>query len=223
MRTEEGGRDRVLREARALFLERGYADVSMQQIADAAGLRKASIYHQFRDKQDLFAQVILLEMRRFRQVMERHAAGGFAAQCEALAFAQFEQVQSDVVGLIRDFRLHVPEDRHDEVHRELERLLAVYTGVFEQAAARGELCGVAPRVASLFFFHMVMAWSMHALDDPSLLPPDPRAAARTVTSVLLHGVAAPPPGALTKPGTVATMGRESPDEPPSPSAPARTE
>ena len=57
-------RQRIVATARALFVERGYASVSMQQIADATGLRKASLYHHFKSKEALFAEVMAAEMDR---------------------------------------------------------------------------------------------------------------------------------------------------------------
>ena len=187
------GRDRVLREARALFVDRGYAEVSMQQIADAAGLRKASIYHHFRDKEELFAQVVLREMERLRRSMEQAIARAdtFRAQLEAVARLWFEQFESDAAGMIRDFRGHVPEERHGDVHCELERLAATLQDVFERARAAGETRDVDPRVTALLFFHMVASWAFHALEDPTIRPPSPEAAARTVTDLLLHGIATP--------------------------------
>lgn len=40
--------------ARNLFAARGYADVSVDEIASAAGLTKGAVYYQFIDKTDLF-------------------------------------------------------------------------------------------------------------------------------------------------------------------------
>ena len=58
------GRGRILREARLLFTAQGYAAVSMQQIADAAAVNKATLYHHFRDKEDLFLSVMVEEFGR---------------------------------------------------------------------------------------------------------------------------------------------------------------
>ena len=57
------GRGRILREARLLFTALGYAAVSMQQIADAAAVNKATLYHHFRDKEELFLSVMVEEFR----------------------------------------------------------------------------------------------------------------------------------------------------------------
>ena len=57
-------RQRIVDIARRLFIEEGYLGVSMQQIADIAGLRKASLYHHFRSKESLFADVMAELMDR---------------------------------------------------------------------------------------------------------------------------------------------------------------
>jgi AcrR family transcriptional regulator len=47
-------RDRLVDQARRLFAARGYADVSVDEIAAAAELTKGAVYYQFKDKTDLF-------------------------------------------------------------------------------------------------------------------------------------------------------------------------
>ncbi|MEO1199307.1 MAG: TetR/AcrR family transcriptional regulator [Pseudomonadota bacterium] len=44
-------RDRIVETATALFLETGYAGTSMSMLAQAAGIRKASLYHHFDSKE----------------------------------------------------------------------------------------------------------------------------------------------------------------------------
>jgi AcrR family transcriptional regulator len=46
-------RERILAEALRLFASRGYAQVSVEEIADAAGVTKGAVYHWFTDKDDL--------------------------------------------------------------------------------------------------------------------------------------------------------------------------
>jgi AcrR family transcriptional regulator len=50
----ETNRDRLIAQARRLFAERGFAEVSVDQIAAAADLTKGAVYYQFKDKTDLF-------------------------------------------------------------------------------------------------------------------------------------------------------------------------
>lgn len=52
--TSTGNRERLVAAARRLFSARGFADVSVDEIAAAAGLTKGAVYYQFADKTDLF-------------------------------------------------------------------------------------------------------------------------------------------------------------------------
>jgi AcrR family transcriptional regulator len=50
----EATRSALLRAAMKLFAERGYADVSIDEICGRARVTKGALYHHFRDKRDLF-------------------------------------------------------------------------------------------------------------------------------------------------------------------------
>ena len=51
-------KDDVLRAATRLFAERGYEGLSMGDLAEHLGLRKASLFHHFPTKEILYAQVV---------------------------------------------------------------------------------------------------------------------------------------------------------------------
>ena len=54
----------ILLAAGDLFMERGYEDVSMDAVAQAAGVSKATIYARYADKDALFAAVLRQECER---------------------------------------------------------------------------------------------------------------------------------------------------------------
>jgi AcrR family transcriptional regulator len=54
----EATRQRLVAAARRLFTKRGYAGVGTEEIVRAAGVTRGALYHQFRDKNDLFAAVV---------------------------------------------------------------------------------------------------------------------------------------------------------------------
>ncbi|NTJ42795.1 TetR/AcrR family transcriptional regulator [Agrobacterium larrymoorei] len=51
-------RDKIIHAARELFREKGYAGASMQDLADEVGLRKASLYMRFPNKESLVPEVL---------------------------------------------------------------------------------------------------------------------------------------------------------------------
>lgn len=51
-------RDDIVTAAVEVFLERGYADTSISEVAKAAGVIKATIYSHFKDKEQLFTAII---------------------------------------------------------------------------------------------------------------------------------------------------------------------
>ena len=55
---EKNTREIILQEALNLFSNKGYAAVSMRDIAAAVGIRASSIYHHFSGKQELFEALI---------------------------------------------------------------------------------------------------------------------------------------------------------------------
>ncbi|WP_191820881.1 TetR family transcriptional regulator [Lysobacter capsici] len=54
-------RHALLEAARALFVEKGYADTSTPEVSAAAGTTRGALYHHFVDKRDLFRHLLLRE------------------------------------------------------------------------------------------------------------------------------------------------------------------
>lgn len=185
------GRQRVVAAARILFLEKGYLAVSMQQIAEAAGLRKASIYHHFRDKEALFAEIVLEEFDanwgRLLAIIDEDKP--LAETLFTIAENQLQASTTDVGRLFMDFQKFVPESQHEAIHAKLQETIDASARLFRRAIERGEIEAIDPRVAALFFFHMTAAWTFHGMEDPTVLPPDAQTGAKTLVKVLLHGLA----------------------------------
>ncbi|MFX0072905.1 MAG: TetR/AcrR family transcriptional regulator [Candidatus Hermodarchaeota archaeon] len=54
-------KERIITAARACFARYGYEKTTMEDIGRQVGLNKTSLYHYFKNKDDIFNQVILLE------------------------------------------------------------------------------------------------------------------------------------------------------------------
>jgi AcrR family transcriptional regulator len=53
----ENQRESILSKAAALFAQRGYHGTSMNDVAEACGLGKATLYHYYRDKEEVLASI----------------------------------------------------------------------------------------------------------------------------------------------------------------------
>src|SRR5689334_368038 len=88
-------RERVLNMAEAMFRERGYAAVSLNDLAVALGIRKASLYHHAPGgKETLYVEVMERTLQRLRSGLEQtiqRSAPGFMQSLHAAAHWLIEQ------------------------------------------------------------------------------------------------------------------------------------
>src|SRR5271167_1678979 len=59
-KTRRGGsREAIIEAAERLFLERGFGAVSMDELAEAAGVARRTLYNQFSSKEEIFREMLL--------------------------------------------------------------------------------------------------------------------------------------------------------------------
>lgn len=140
---ESVARQRVVEVAERLFLERGYNAISLRDLADALGIKQASLYYHFpAGKEELYVAVV-------QRAFARHAEGVTAAiraqtslpeQLHAVIAWFATQPSMCLMGMVH---ADLPA-LHDEQMANVTR--AAYLGVFQplaaafaQARARGEI------------------------------------------------------------------------------------
>lgn len=69
-------RDLIVQHAAALFAQRGYPATSMNEVAQACGLSKPSLYHYYRDKYSLLVTIAETHVRGLLKVVEDAEALG---------------------------------------------------------------------------------------------------------------------------------------------------
>ncbi len=90
-------RERIRREAAALFREKGFNGTSMAELASEVGLTKSSLYHHFPSKQALLSEIIELTVNRVTPLVQKVAESDLPIR-ERLAKA----VALHTVAAIRD-------------------------------------------------------------------------------------------------------------------------
>jgi len=109
---------RIIGAAAGLFATRGVGGTSLQMIADAIGVTKAAVYHQFKTKEEIVIVAAEAELARLSAVMDAaEAEAGPACACEALLTriidlaVERRRMESTLVGdpvLVRFFAHHEP-------------------------------------------------------------------------------------------------------------------
>ena len=59
-----GSREAIVEAAERLFLERGFGSVSMDELAEAAGVARRTLYNQFASKEEIFREMLLRVSRQ---------------------------------------------------------------------------------------------------------------------------------------------------------------
>ena len=186
------GRERILREARARFTAEGYAAVSMQRIADAAGVNKATLYHHFADKEALFLAVLAAELDRLHAAV----ATGLAADAplrERLtraAAALLGVSRADLGRLMAEAHQHAAPEARERLTSDRPPPWDLFRPALEAAAGRGELAPDAPdpATASRLLFGMLMSEVAASRFADAAERREPTEAAAEVVRVLLGGI-----------------------------------
>ncbi len=161
------GRERVLLAAHELFVAHGYAEVSMQQIAGAAGITKATMYHHYPSKEALFLAVCLRETERMREGLDEIVGNErpFREQLEAIIRFLLDSAASvDTGRLFADLRRHVDHDHHRTMHR-VGNPASTIRPLFERAIAAGEIQPLDLDVVVPMFFGIVFGTVRFAMDE----------------------------------------------------------
>lgn len=149
-----------------LFAERGYAQTSVQEIVDAAGVTKGALYHYFKSKDDLlfdiYDRMLSLQLDHLREIVARGLPSEETLRlaCEDVLITSIEWLREGIVFFRSQHMLS--EKRQSEVKRRRR----IYNDEFEAILERGQADGVVrtdipPAILIAHFFsdpHYLAQW-----------------------------------------------------------------
>src|SRR5271154_771743 len=138
-------REQILARAARLFAKRGYTATSMNEVADACGVSKPSLYHYFRDKHQLLAEIAEAHIARLESLVadvaaEPHAPEARVRRLIAAFLAVYAGAQAEHRVLTEDVRFLQAADRRRILDGERKVVVAFADAIAE---ARPELRGAA--------------------------------------------------------------------------------
>ncbi|AMW32258.1 transcriptional regulator, TetR family [Fervidobacterium changbaicum] len=147
-------KQRILEAARKLFAEKGYDGVSMEDIAQASGVRKSLIYYYFPSKEVLFEEVWIgvideLEKELFSEVESEKSISG-AIKKLIRKYIEFTLNKSELSRLIARERMNVLENGESlsRAKGKYISLLSRLEKIFEKGKQENVLNDIEPSTAT---------------------------------------------------------------------------
>src|SRR4051794_40211237 len=125
----EEQREMILAHAAALFANRGYPSTSMNMVAEACGLSKATLYHYYRDKYELLVNIAETHVSRLQGIVgaalaeEPTPEGQMRALIRRLV-EEYANAQNEHRVLTEDVKFLEPADRERILDKEREVVAA---------------------------------------------------------------------------------------------------
>jgi AcrR family transcriptional regulator len=151
-------RGHILAKARRLFMQRGYASVSVGEVAEAVGVTKPTLYYHFGDKEGLYAEVLRDLMREIggyvRQVTETEHL--VRLRLYELALGYFLHANATMEPMLRDTTELLGTERAASVWEAYEReMLTPIRGLMREGMRRGEMREEDPEMLTRAFLSLL--------------------------------------------------------------------
>ncbi len=178
-----------MEQAFARFVEAGFAAVSMQQIADAAGVTKATLYHHFQDKEDLFYEVMRINSLRSQEKLGQTVTRDQPLRQQLVAFGSylFSTERADLNRLFMDLHQHVSEQRQEAFWGTFERPWTFLETPLAEAMERGEIAQGDPELIARVAFS-AFAGQMQIARLSTDIPYPTSTLAERIVDMLLDGL-----------------------------------
>lgn len=150
--------DQILLAARRLFREKGYRGTSMQDIGDAVGLQKGSLYLHINSKEDLLFDIVntahqdisagleaiyelpLSPYDKLKQAIKHHAV--FIAR------------NRDALWVLTEDARHLSRERRKLIDAQMKRYTEIFTSILEEGMRLGQFRPLNLKVAAFAVFGM---------------------------------------------------------------------
>ena len=180
----------ILQAARRLFIRKGYTATSMREIADEAGIGKATIYHHFQDKEAIFKTLIEANVEKMHQSYALIQAEGEPRRRIEVAAQVTLQFLYESADLLQIGRREVPGSR-EYLLSNFVIFFSKYSALLEEAFQKGIeekiFRSVDPKETALVFMNLIQGnFALYYLVGKR--PDTPEKAAARLLDIFFNGI-----------------------------------
>ncbi|AEN90410.1 TetR/AcrR family transcriptional regulator [Priestia aryabhattai] len=151
-------REQILKTAAHLFMAYGYEKVSMEQVAEASDVTKASVYYYFKNKATLFTVSVSSMFQRITKQTEKllQNSNGLKHRLYEVTLDHLKRPHIDFETLLQEATSSLTEDHIREIREAEKAIHEALENVFKQAANNGEIVVASPRLLAHTFSTVTM-------------------------------------------------------------------
>jgi len=146
-RERENRKNVILKAARKLFFEKGFRQVTVENIARKAEFSKGSIYLYFNSKEEIYSQILLKDIDklhdRVADILQDPSSASEALIRVAEIYVDFFLNDRELFRILMNFMLrnndmNLPEDMNNHIIRTMNRTISIIEQVFKYGIDKGE-------------------------------------------------------------------------------------
>ncbi|UMZ34713.1 TetR/AcrR family transcriptional regulator [Priestia megaterium] len=151
-------REQILKTAAHLFMAYGYEKVSMEQVAEASDVTKASVYYYFKNKATLFTVSVSSMFQRITKQTEKllQNSKGLKHRLYEVTLDHLKRPHIDFETLLQEATSSLTEGHIQEIREAEKAIHEALENVFKQAANSGEIVVASPRLLAHTFSTVTM-------------------------------------------------------------------
>ncbi|MBU0574815.1 MAG: TetR/AcrR family transcriptional regulator [Proteobacteria bacterium] len=146
-RERENRKNAILKAARKLFFEKGFRQVTVENIARKAEFSKGSIYLYFNSKEEIYSQILLNDIDKFHDrvadILQGPSSASEALIRVAEIYVDFFLNDRELFRILMNFILRIddmnlPEDMNNHIIKTTNRTISIIEQVFKYGIEKGE-------------------------------------------------------------------------------------
>ena len=177
--------EKILTEAWTLFQRKGYRGVSMDEVCRRCKITKPTLYYYFQDKETLYIQTMLHQLRGYRNILEQDSP--LAERLRRFAQAMLDNFRVDLSAMLRDME-HISDKNYRQLINQAHQteLIEPITALMQAGIRRGKLRKGDSLLYAWTFFGLINTFmqSKHGLNQ------DNETLARLLVDLFLRGAGA---------------------------------